>query len=108
MRRVRVCIYGGTDLQETPVDFISALAYKILKTMPAVIVTGGFLHSHAKPEAISTDVAALRGPSATPKSPGMILGIASRRGSRSLAWTVVPTSKAQSGCPKRTASLCVW
>ena len=61
MRRVRVCIYGGTNLQETPGDFISALAYRILKAMPAVIVTGGFLHSHAKPEAISTDAAALRG-----------------------------------------------
>lgn len=61
MRRVRVCIYGGTDLQATPVEFISELAYWILSSMPALIVTGGFLHSNAKPEAISTDVAALRG-----------------------------------------------
>ena len=29
MRPVRICIYGGTDLQVTPTDFISALAYKI-------------------------------------------------------------------------------
>jgi hypothetical protein len=61
MRKVRVCIYGGTDLQGTPTGFISALAYKILNSMPAVIVTGGFLHSNEKPMAVSTDSAALRG-----------------------------------------------
>lgn len=61
MRRVRVCIYGGTDLQGTPAEFISALAYRILDSTPAVIVTGGFLHSNKKPKAVSTDVAALRG-----------------------------------------------
>lgn len=61
MRPTRVCIYGGTDLQGMPVAFISALAYKILDSMPAVIVTGGFRHSNKKPNAISTDVAALSG-----------------------------------------------
>jgi hypothetical protein len=61
MRKVRVCIYGGTDLQGTPTEFISALAYRILDSMPAVIVTGGFLHSNEKPKAISTDAAALAG-----------------------------------------------
>ncbi len=61
MRNVRVCIYGGTDLQGTPTLFISALAYKILDSMPAVIVTGGFLHSNKRPTAVSTDVAALTG-----------------------------------------------
>ena len=61
MRPVRICIYGGTDLQVTPTDFISALAYKILDSMSAVIVTGGFRHSNKNPNAISTDVAALRG-----------------------------------------------
>jgi hypothetical protein len=61
MRRVRICIYGGTDLQEAPADFISALAYGILDSTPAVIVTGGFLHSNKKPRAVSTNVAALRG-----------------------------------------------
>jgi hypothetical protein len=61
MRRVRVCIYGGTDLQGTPTSFISALAFKILDSMPAVIVSGGFRHSNKRPTAISTDVAALRG-----------------------------------------------
>jgi hypothetical protein len=61
MRNVRVCIYGGTDLQGTPTEFISALAYKILDSMQAVIVTGGFLHSNKKPRAVSTDVAALSG-----------------------------------------------
>lgn len=61
MRPVRICIYGGTDLQGTPVEFISELAYTILKSMQAVIVTGGFHHSHKDPTAVSTDVAALRG-----------------------------------------------
>jgi hypothetical protein len=61
MRRVRVCVYGGTDLQGAPTSFISALAHKILDSMPAVIVTGGFLHSNKKPKAVSTDAAALEG-----------------------------------------------
>jgi hypothetical protein len=61
MRRVRVCIYGGTDLQGMRAGFISDLAYKILDSMPAVIVTGGFLHSNEKPMAVSTDGAALKG-----------------------------------------------
>ena len=49
MRPVRICIYGGTDLQGTPTDFISALAYKILDSMSAVIVTGGFRHLNKNP-----------------------------------------------------------
>jgi hypothetical protein len=61
MNRVRVCIYGGTNLDGVPTRFICALAYSILKSMPSVIVTGGFLHSNAKPDAVSTDAAALRG-----------------------------------------------
>jgi hypothetical protein len=61
MRRIRVCIYGGTDLQETPARFISALAYEVLDRMGAVIVTGGFHHSVEKPHATSTDSAALDG-----------------------------------------------
>ena len=61
MRRLRVCIYGGTALEETPLAFISALAYQILGSMEAVIVTGGFRHSNEDPKAISTDVAALTG-----------------------------------------------
>src|SRR5262245_42180796 len=61
MRRTRVCIYGGTDLHQTMTQFISALAYKLLESMSAVIVTGGFLHSNAKPRAVSTDAAALEG-----------------------------------------------
>src|SRR4029453_6875194 len=61
MRRVRICIYGGTDLQGTPTDLISALTYKILDSMSAVIVTGGFRYSNKNPNSISTDVAALRG-----------------------------------------------
>jgi hypothetical protein len=61
MRRVKVCIYGGTDLRGMPTGFISTLAYQILDSMQAVIVTGGFLHSTDKPTAISTDAAALSG-----------------------------------------------
>ena len=59
---MRICIYGGTDLQGAPTDFITKLAYEILDSMQeAVIVTGGFLYSNEKPDAVSTDVAALRG-----------------------------------------------
>ena len=41
--------------------FISELAYQVLDSMSAVIVCGGFKHSNKKPNAVSTDVAALRG-----------------------------------------------
>lgn len=61
MRRTRICIYGGTDLQGAPLEFISELAYTILKSIPSVIITGGFVHSNQEPNAISTDVAALEG-----------------------------------------------
>jgi hypothetical protein len=61
MKRVRICIYGGTDLQGTPTNFISALAFRILDSMPAIIISGGFRHSNKRPMAVSTDVAALRG-----------------------------------------------
>lgn len=61
MRPLRICVYGGTDLQGAPTDFISSLAYEILDTLPAVIVTGGFKHSNMQPLAVSTDAAALAG-----------------------------------------------
>ena len=61
MKRVRMCFYGGTDLQGAPTSFISELAYRTLESMSAVIVTGGFLHSNKKPNAVSTDSAALAG-----------------------------------------------
>lgn len=61
MRPLRVCIYGGTNLQGTPTHFVSALAFEILDCMQAVIVTGGFKHSLKQPLAVSTDVAALNG-----------------------------------------------
>jgi hypothetical protein len=61
MKPVRICIYGGTDLKGMPADFVSELAYRILDSIPAVIVTGGFDHSNQDPGAVSTDVAALRG-----------------------------------------------
>lgn len=63
MRKVRICIYGGTDLQGTPTHFISSLAFAILDSMSAVIVTGGFKHSNKQPLAVSTDAAALEGAS---------------------------------------------
>jgi hypothetical protein len=56
-----VCIYGGTDLKGTSTAFVSALAYEILDSMSAVVVTGGFLHSNDEPKAVSTDSAALEG-----------------------------------------------
>ena len=66
---MKICLYGGTALDPDPasgprpdfVAFIAELAYQILDSMPAVIVTGGFRHSNEKPYATSTDVAALRG-----------------------------------------------
>jgi hypothetical protein len=61
MRNIRVCIYGGTGLEPGTAAFISALAYKVLESMPSVIVTGGFLHSNKAPAAVSTDAAALKG-----------------------------------------------
>src|SRR5689334_15373713 len=61
IRPLRVCLYGGTDLQGAPVELSSALAYELLRSSPSVIVTGGFHHSGENPDAISTDVAALRG-----------------------------------------------
>ncbi len=61
MRRTRVCLYGGTDLQGMPPDFVSALAFEILSRMHAKILTGGFLHSSKRPHVISTDSAALDG-----------------------------------------------
>lgn len=61
MRKIRVCIYGGTDLEKILAQFISALTYRILDSLSAVIVTGGFLRSNAQPTAISTDAAALAG-----------------------------------------------
>jgi hypothetical protein len=70
MRPVRVCIYGGTDIKGMPEAFISELAYKILDSTPAVIVTGGFLHSNEKPKAISTDFAALEGARRYAEQPG--------------------------------------
>jgi hypothetical protein len=60
-RNLRVCIYGGTNLEKKHQEFLSALAYKILDSMDAVIITGGFHSSNANPEAVSTDVAALDG-----------------------------------------------
>lgn len=61
MRRIKVCIYGGTDLQGIYPAFISTLAYKLLDSSKAVSVTGGFRHSNDHPESVSTDVTALRG-----------------------------------------------
>jgi hypothetical protein len=62
MRRVRVCLYGGTDLKGTPSGLVSEIAYEILRRMAdSVVVTGGFMHSGRHPDAVSTDAAALAG-----------------------------------------------
>ena len=60
MRPVRVCIYGGTSLKPAFSGFITALADQVLRSMPAVIVTGGFKRA-AEQEGMPTDVAALNG-----------------------------------------------
>ena len=66
MRPTRVCIYGGPDLEHTDLKgaaartFVETLAYRLLDSMPAVIVTGGFLHLVGG-HTISTDFAALEG-----------------------------------------------
>ena len=61
MQKLRVCMYGGTDLKGAPTAFTRALATAILEAMPSIIVTGGFRRSEKKPDAISTDSAALDG-----------------------------------------------
>src|SRR4051812_42286011 len=73
MKRLRICIYGGTSLQGTPPDFISELAFQILDSMPAIIITGGFLHEEGKRPGISTDLAALRGAQRYAKHEGVNL-----------------------------------
>ena len=40
---LRVCMYGGWQRDGTPMDFVSALAEQIVTTLPAVIVTGGYM-----------------------------------------------------------------
>jgi hypothetical protein len=61
MRRVRVCLYGGTDLQGMTPEWMSEIAYEVLRRMDAVVVTGGFRHRRDRPGAVSTDTAALIG-----------------------------------------------
>lgn len=61
MRRLRICLYGGTDLKGAPPQFIASLAYQILSSMNAIIITGGFKYSRKSPSARSTDSAALNG-----------------------------------------------
>lgn len=50
-------MYGGRKKDDTPMDFVSALAEKIVRTFPAVIVTGGY----ADHEGETTESAALAG-----------------------------------------------
>ncbi len=40
---LRVCIYGGSKKDGTPMNFISTLAEKLIGTLSAVIVTGGYV-----------------------------------------------------------------
>ena len=106
MRRVRICIYGGTDIQEAFAGFISALAYQILDTISAVIVSGGFRHSNKNPAAISTDVAALLGARRYAVEHGTDLKACYEAWIPEPIWTAVLTSRAPRECPKRTASPC--
>jgi len=75
MRNFRICIYGGTDLRGAPVQFISELAYTILKSREdVIIVTGGFLKRDKDvANIISTDVAALQGAKRFAKEQGISL-----------------------------------
>jgi hypothetical protein len=73
MRKLKVCMYGGTNLDGAPVDFVRILATTILESMPAVIVTGGFWSRGDKQDAISTDRAALDGARAFAKSQDVAL-----------------------------------
>jgi hypothetical protein len=61
MGTLRVCMYGGTDLDGMPAGFVQSLAEEMLMSLPSVIVTGGFLRRGDHPHAISTDSAALEG-----------------------------------------------
>jgi hypothetical protein len=54
-------MYGGTDLDGMPAAFVRSLAEEILTSLPSVIVTGGFLRRNDRPDAVSTDSAALEG-----------------------------------------------
>ena len=57
MPMLRVCMYGGSRRDGTPMGFVSALAEKIVSTFPAVIVTGGY----AGDDQGTTESAALAG-----------------------------------------------
>lgn len=61
MRKLRVCMYGGTDVAGMPAHFVRSVAEEVLISLPSVIVTGGFLRRGDRLDAISTDVAALEG-----------------------------------------------
>jgi len=61
MRKLRICIYGGTELPEPAARFIAQLARSILGKLDVVLVTGGFHHFRKYPGRTSTDCAALRG-----------------------------------------------
>ena len=60
-RRLRTCIYGGSDKGGAPLKFVEELAFEILEATRGVIVTGGFIHSTNHRDATSTDSAALKG-----------------------------------------------
>jgi hypothetical protein len=60
-RSLRICLYGGTDLDGVPQAFVRSVAEELLVNLPAVVVTGGFLRRNDKPAAVSTDAAALDG-----------------------------------------------
>ncbi len=62
-RKLRVCVYGGTDLTEVEARLVTAVTERVLEDVPhAVIVTGGFVrHVDAPADRCSTDWAALEG-----------------------------------------------
>lgn len=61
MRKLKVCLYGGTNLDGVDPMFVETLAQTILSRLHAIIVVGGFKQRADKPSARTTDMAALEG-----------------------------------------------
>src|SRR5215510_819597 len=62
MRNKRIVIYGGTDLDSRTSEYVTKLAYELLKNDRILLATGGFAKPRKGPhEGTSTDVSVLRG-----------------------------------------------
>ena len=54
---LKVCVYGGSRRDGTPLEYVSNLSEQVLLTLPAVIVTGGYVGSDGE----TSEQAALTG-----------------------------------------------